>query len=52
MELFQYIILQAYHLFDMDFTIYGVTFSFLDVAIWGSVASALIYFVGRLLNGD
>lgn len=52
MEFFRYIIVSAYNLFSMEFTLYGITFSFLDVAIWGCVASSCIYFIGRLLNGD
>lgn len=36
--------------FTLPFTIYGFTFSFWDVFLWTTVASLLIWFLGRLFS--
>lgn len=41
----------AYALMDMDFSIYGFTFSFWDVFLWSAIAGIIIIVVRRILDG-
>lgn len=52
MELFQYVLASTYNLFCIDFTLYGYTFSFGDVFVWGCVAATAIGFLKQIWKAE
>lgn len=41
----------VFSFFTMDFTVYGFTFSFWDIAIWSAVVGLAVPFLFKLLSG-
>lgn len=51
MEDFGAMLTATLEIFQIDFTLYGFTFSFWDVFKWSIVAGLLIWFLGGLFGG-
>lgn len=52
MELFQSLIACALDLFQIDFILWGVTFSFWEVFLYTGIAGVLVWFIGEVFLDD
>lgn len=52
METIQAWLIAVLNVFQVQFTLYGFTFSLWDVFLWSLVAGLLFAFIGGLFNGE
>lgn len=52
MEIFRSLFAATLSVFQVDFTLYGYTFSMWDVFLWTTVAGLILGFVGGLFFHD
>ncbi|MCI9403733.1 MAG: hypothetical protein HFF04_08690 [Oscillospiraceae bacterium] len=52
MEVFKAMFAATLSVFQVEFTLYGFTFSMWDVFLWTGVAGLILAFVGGLLSHD